>query len=307
MDEHSASRTALATALMRARHARLDLKPLIDDRWGDRLVPQTVRDAILNRALSGMPVDVRERARASPGSIVDEYLRNSAAYANVILRSRYAEDALAAAVSSGIRQYVMIGAGFDSFALRRPSFARDLAVYEIDHPATQGLKLARMAECGVAAPPSTYFVAADLGKEDLRSALAHSPFHADQGTFFSWLGVTMYLTRAANLAALRAIAASASAGSELVFTYLDESAWEPSSSAERFQALRETVASLGEPFLSGFNPSTLRRELLQAGLELIEDLTAPQLLQRYDGGGINGLQTTPTSRIARARLQTSHR
>jgi methyltransferase (TIGR00027 family) len=302
VDEHLASRTALATALMRARHARLDPKPLIDDRWGDRLVPQTVRDAIRNRAWSEVPADLRERARASPGSIVDEYLRNSAAYANVIVRSRYAEDALAAAVSSGIRQYVMIGAGFDSFALRRPSFARDLAVYEIDHPATQGLKRRRMAECGVAAPPATYFVAADLGKEDLRSALSRSPFHADRGTFFSWLGVTMYLTREANLAALRAIATSASAGSELVFTYLDGSALEPGSSAGRFQALSETVASLGEPFLSGFNPSTLRQELLQVGLELIEDLTGPQLLQRYDREGINGLQTMLTSHIARARI-----
>jgi O-methyltransferase involved in polyketide biosynthesis len=94
-------------------------------------------------AQSGMSARQREKAEASPESIVDEYLRNFAAYGNVILGSRFAEDALAIAVSRGVRQYVLVGAGFDSFALRRPSFAHEVAVYEVDHPATQGLKLRR--------------------------------------------------------------------------------------------------------------------------------------------------------------------
>jgi methyltransferase (TIGR00027 family) len=304
VDEHSASRTALVTALMRARHTRLDPKPLIEDLWGDRLVPETVRGAVREAALSRMSAEERARALASPEPIVDDFLRNLPGYANVILRTRYAEDALAAAAARGVRQYVIIGAGFDSFALRRPSFAQDVAVYEIDHPATQALKLERLAECGIKAPPSTYFIGADLGKEDLRGALSRSPFRAEEGTFFSWLGVTMYLTRQANLASLSAIARCGSPGSELVFTYHDESAFAPNRS-DGFQALSKAVASLGEPFLCGFNPATLPQELLHLGLELLEDLSGPRLVRRYDRSGIHGLRTTMTSHIARARVARS--
>lgn len=301
MDEQSASRTALAVALMRARHVRLDPNPLLDDAWGDRLVPDSFREALRNRALSGMSAREREKAEASPESIVDQYLRNLAAYGNVILRSRFAEDALEIAVSRGVRQYVLVGAGFDSFALRRPSFAQDVAVYEADHPATHGLKLRRLAECGVAAPPATTFVAADLGKEDLGSALSRTPFRSDEQTFFSWLGVSVYLTRDANRAALRAIARCGAPGSELVFTYLDQAVFDPSSESKGFAALRNTVASVSEPFVSGFDPLTLREELREVGLELLQDLDGPELVRLYDSSSINRLESSSASHIAVAR------
>src|SRR5258708_6496810 len=152
MIEFAASITALATSLMRAIHTRLDPDPLIVDPWGDRLVPESIREAFCLSALAKMDAEARAQALASPDSIVDVALRASAAYANVITRTRYTEDALCAAVAKGIRQYVMIGAGFDSFALRRPAFAADMQVYEIDHPATQGLKRQRLKECGLSVP-----------------------------------------------------------------------------------------------------------------------------------------------------------
>ena len=141
MEKFSASRTALATALMRAAHTRLDANPLIDDPWGDRLVPESVR-----------------------GAMADQALLQSPAYANVILRTRYAEDALEIAVAKGVAQYVLVGAGFDSFALRRPYFAAALEIFEIDFPATQNLKLERIAECGLDLPGSVHFIAAISGR-----------------------------------------------------------------------------------------------------------------------------------------------
>ena len=147
------SRTALATALMRAAHTRLDPHPLINDPWGDRLVPESTR------------IEIR-----------DEELLRSRAYPNVITRTRYAEDALKVAVSRGIRQYVLIGAGFDSFALRRPAFSEDLQIFEMDFPATQALKIQRIKECGVSLPDSVHFIAADLSLESVAAALARSSF-----------------------------------------------------------------------------------------------------------------------------------
>ena len=213
------STTALATSLMRAVHTRLDDHPLIEDLWGERLVSESARRIFLDAALSKMDPETRAEALRSPGTVLDAWLRRSPAYANVILRTRFAEDALKTAVARGIRQYALIGAGFDSFALRQPAFAADLQIFEVDSPATQNFKRARLGECGVSLSSSVHFIAADLSQETLSLALARSTFDTRLLSFFSWLGVTMYLSREANLATFRSIAACVPVGSELVFTY----------------------------------------------------------------------------------------
>jgi methyltransferase (TIGR00027 family) len=262
---------------MRAAHTRLDPHPLINDPWGDRLVPESTRNEVMDAAL------LRSRA-----------------YPNVITRTRYTEDALKVAVSRGIRQYVLIGAGFDSFALRRPAFSADLQIYEIDFPATQTLKIQRIKECGVSLPDSVHFIAADLSRESVAAALARSSFEADRLTFFSWLGVTMYLTREANLATLRSIASCTPTASELVFTYFDERLFRAQS--ESFRELEQRVAAVGEPFLSGFDPAALAANLAERGLDLVEDLDGSDVAARYDRDGEHGLGQSSFSHIALARV-----
>ncbi|WPG38902.1 class I SAM-dependent methyltransferase [Variovorax sp. EBFNA2] len=291
-----ASRTALATALMRSIHSRSAPAPLLDDTWGERLVPDAVRTAFRERAL------VRRDASAT-GTLetaLDDAMRANAAYPDVILRSRYTEDALQDAVARGITQYVLIGAGFDSFVCRVPDWAQGLDIYEVDHPATQPLKRQRLAACGVPPSASVHFVEADLSAESLGAALARSPFNTTQPAFFSWLGVTVYLTREANLAALRDIATCAAHGSELVFTYIDEAALH--AGPEAFQKLRSDVAAVGEEFLSGFDPKTLGPLLRGTGLELLEDIDGHAALARYDPAGRNGLQPAGAAHIAHARV-----
>jgi methyltransferase (TIGR00027 family) len=150
-----------------------------------------------------------------------------------------------------------------------------------------------------------HFVAADLSEETLQSALARSSFDPTQPTFFSWLGVTVYLTREANLATLRAIASIAPAGSELVFTYIDEAALQPGhAGTEGFRKLRSDVSGVGEAFLSGFDPATLDALLLETGLVLTEDLDGEETVARYDAAGVNGLQRAGAGHIAHARVGT---
>ena len=269
---------------MRAAHTRLDPHPLIDDPWGDRLVPESVK-----------------RAMASSNAVLDESLMRSRSYANVVMRSRYAEDALKAGVSRGVRQYVLIGAGFDSFSLRLPEFAANLQIFEIDFPATQKLKLERIAACGIALSDTVHFIAADLSQESVAAALARSSFETHELAFFSWLGVTMYLTRDANLATLRSIASCSPPESEVVFTYLDERVFQAQS--ESFRELEQRVAAVGEPFLSGFDPAELPANLAACGLDLIEDLNGRQSAARYDRGGEHGLGQSPFSHIALARVK----
>lgn len=301
MDPSKASRTALATSLMRAIHTRSDPAPLLHDPWGDRLVPQSVQADM--RASAMARLDPALRAEADPGRVLDAAMRANPAYAGVILRSRYTEDMLQAAVGRGITQYVLVGAGFDSFLCRRPAWAEGLQIFEVDHPATQQLKRECLQHCGIAEPEGVHFVAADLSEETLQSALARSPFQPAQPTFFSWLGVTVYLTREANLATLRAIASSAPAGSELVFTYVDEAVFRPENPGnEAFDKLRSSVSSVGEPFLSGFDPATLAPVLLQTGLQLIENLDREQAVVRYDPVDANGLRKGNAGYMAHARV-----
>jgi methyltransferase (TIGR00027 family) len=300
MEGLAVSKTALATSLMRAAHTRLDPNPLINDPWGDRLVPESARDMFREAALAGMSADALKMAMASPDSIIDESLLRSRAYANVITRTRFAEDALQLAMTQGIRQYVLIGAGFDSFALRRPAFAVDLQIFEIDFPATQSLKIARIAECGLTLPDSLHYIAADLSQETVAAALSRSPFRSQDLTFFSWLGVTMYLTREANLGTLKSIASCTPAGSELVFTYFDERLFRAQS--ESFRDMEKRVAAMGEPFLSGFNPATLARDLEVCGLLLLEDLNGSEIAAKYDRMGESGLGQSDFSHIALARV-----
>jgi hypothetical protein len=172
LSDFPASRTALVTSLMRAVHSRFDPNPLIDDLWGERLVPESFRLGYRAAVLARMYPDASQRApvsdeaRAAADAVVISNLRASPAYAGVILRTRYTEDALRVAVAGGVRQYVIIGAGFDSFALRRPAFARELTIFEIDQPATQEFKRLRLAECGgpVAGDPALDFAAVDVSR-----------------------------------------------------------------------------------------------------------------------------------------------
>jgi methyltransferase (TIGR00027 family) len=300
MEEHRASRTALGASLMRAIHTRWDRPALIDDPWGERLVSQAEKDALLDVILQSLPPASREQLATlgSRDAMLHAALRTMASYGWVVVRMRYAEDALAAAVGRGVRQYVILGAGLDSFGLRQPAFAREIGVFEIDHPSTQEFKRQRLRECGVMIPDSLHFIAADLSQEQLGTALARSPFRPDRPTFFSWLGVTPYLTREANLATLRAIAKCTAARSELVFTYLDEREFDAERRSGTLEQDRAIMASLGEPWVSGFDPGQLPDDLRGVGLRLVEDLDGEELRRRYCSDRTDGLSLQ--GRIARA-------
>ena len=282
--------TALGTALMRAVHTRIDRPVLIDDPWGERLIVASERDALLGVVGAG---DLDPALRAHPS------------YGTVILRARYAEDVLAEAVARGVRQYVIVGAGFDSFALRRPSFARDLEIFEVDHPATQEFKTRRLADREILVSPRLHLVPADLSETALDMALANSAFRADQQAFFSWLGVTPYLTRRANLAILSAIASCALVDSELVFSYIDQRILDDGSKGGPMQEVRTALASAGEPWVSGFNPDQLADDLRDTGLTLLKDLGPEELRARYCTDRTGGLSPSPNTHVARARVAGS--
>lgn len=275
MDPARASMTAIGTALMRALHTRVGDPPLLEDPWGDRLFRPDE---------GGDELDARLRAHPN--------------YGTVIMRARYTEDALALAVARGIRQYVIVGAGMDSYALRSQGDASGVEVIEVDHPATQELKVSRLAERGIDQPERLHLIAADLGETTLGEALAGSPLRPDRGAFVAWLGVTSYLTREQNLTTLRAIAALLGEDGELVFSYLEQAALDADTGP--LQEVRAALAEAGEPWRSGFHPSELASVLAGTGLALIEDLGPDELHERYCSGRSDGLTPSPAAHVARA-------
>jgi methyltransferase (TIGR00027 family) len=304
MEDLVASITAMSTSRMRAIHTRRDPQPVLHDPWGDSLVPASLLVTAVARR-NPSTEDPGDASSAEAARIADDFLHASPAFTNVILRARYTEDALRAAIASGVRQYVLLGAGFDSYLLRIPPEAGDLRVIEVDHPATQTLKRQRIAECGLSLAGNVQFVAADLAAQGLDEALAQSTFDPSEPAFFAWLGVTMYLTREANMATLRNIAQCSLAGSQLVFSYMDQKVFDAKTAPQgtQFNDLEQTVRSVGEPFVSGFHPASLAAELRDVGLDLVEDLNELQMAQRFDPAGINGFRPGDRSHVALVRVR----
>jgi methyltransferase (TIGR00027 family) len=202
-------------------------------------------------------------------------------------RSRYAEDRLAEAVANRVTQYVVLGAGLDTFAYRNPFPA--LRVFEVDFPATQEWKRALLAEAAIALPASLTFVPLDFEHKALAEGLAEAGFDAGKAAFFGWLGVVPYLTLDAFRATLGAIA-QLPAGSGVCFDF----AFPPEtlSPARRlvFDGLAGRVAAAGEPFRLFFGPEELAAELRRAGFERQEQVDSDGLNELYLKGRADGLK-----------------
>jgi methyltransferase (TIGR00027 family) len=279
---------------MRTLHTRFDHPPLIDDLWADRLVLPEERRAIAEAVHRGPLPEAGDVER-----ILHAAWHATPVYGGVIVRTHFAEECVRQAAGRGISQYIILGAGLDSFAMRRPAFAENMRVYEVDHPASQQLKRDRLARSGAQIPAMLRFVTADFAQEDLLTALRRSDFRFSEPAVLSWLGVTVYLPREANFATLRSIAQLAR-GSEVIFTYVERRALESNSIA--MQRARAVAAAVGEPWICGFDSATLPAELREIGLEILEDLGGEQLHARYCAPRIDGLAVSRVGRIARASV-----
>jgi methyltransferase (TIGR00027 family) len=265
------SRTAERVAMRRAAHQRLD-----DPR---------VHEDPLALAILG---DVEAAAvRAHPGgperSLVATFLR-----AFLAVRSRVAEDALARAVATGVRQYVVLGAGLDTFAYRNPH--PGLRVFEVDHPATQVWKRQRLTATRIFVPEDVVFAPVDLAVEPLAPALTTAGLRADEPSFFSWLGVTPYLERAAVLATLAAIVPLAANGGGIVFDYSVPPGSLGVLQRLAFRRLAARVAAAGEPFRSFFEPASLVAEVRALGFRTVRDMTPDTLNAEYFSHRADGLR-----------------
>lgn len=282
MDVNRASITALITAYCRAYHATHDSPKIFDDFLADQMFTAEEHIAFDQNLAGLLKVINPERAAAQPDQATALACTMQTHNGPITLsRSQYTEDSLAEQIDRGVRQYVILGAGLDTFAFRRTDLLERLHIFEVDHPATQALKHQRLAMLGQPYPPQLHFVPVDFLTERLADVLRASAYDSQVLSFFSWLGVTYYLTREAIFDTLRDVAASAPAGSSIVFDYMAADAFLPGRAAPRIQLMQAIAAQVGEPMQAGFDPLTLAADLGQVGLRLEEDLGPAEIEARY--------------------------
>ncbi len=237
--------------------------------------------------------------RADPARLENDLLAKRLR-AFLAIRSRVAEDALAQAVDAGVRQYVVLGAGLDTFAYRNPY--PNLQVFEVDHPATQGWKRERLENAHINVPEGVTFVAVDFDRatESLPPILHAAGLRTGEPAFFSWLGVTPYLKSTDVASTLKAIGPLAANGGGVVFDYLISPESMEARQRAGFEALAARVAAAGEPFRSHFEPSTLVAEMLVMGFRTVRDLGPDELNAAYLSNRTDGLQVGGAGRILTA-------
>ncbi len=265
------SRTAELVAVSRARHLLRHQPPhifhdpyafrFLSRRW-QRILGSRLRDAFVSKVVLRrlMPLTTQPLTRA-----------------------RFTEDHLLAAVENGVRQYVILGSGYDTFALRHPQL--DLSIYEIDLASTIALKRERAEAAGLAFPERLRLIPIDFETDDLSEKLTDHGFDPDSRSFFNWLGVTYYLSREAIRDTLNHVAGIACPGSEIVLDYLADPDSIPEKERSLAVRMKDYVGRLGEPMITSFDPAGAERDFSVHGQwEVVQNFSPDDQQERYVGG-----------------------
>ncbi|NLI90950.1 MAG: class I SAM-dependent methyltransferase [Peptococcaceae bacterium] len=285
MSTQQASFTALMSAFIRGYHSRYDQPKIFDDFLAYDLLTEDEKTGIAKHLANGLSFFAPELTDIPPDQESALAIVMRAMSASLVLsRSRYTEDCLEKAIKNGVRQYIILGAGMDTFAFRRPELLTELTVFELDHPATQASKLERIRKQGWNHPSNLHFVPVDFQTKNLDALLENPNYHPEQLSFFSWLGVSYYLTIDEVFANLRVIAQISPAESIIAFDYQDSDALIPEKTAERTKKMQQLAQGTGEPMKSGFDPTLLAQNFRMLGLHLRENLSPCDIQQRYFEG-----------------------
>jgi methyltransferase (TIGR00027 family) len=265
MIEARPSRTALRVAMRRAAHQIFDHPKVLDDPL----------------AMGIIGPRAAEKLRAESPEAFGKYGLGIRAF--MVARSRYAEDALAHSIARGATQYVILGAGLDTFAYRNPYPESALRVFEVDYPATQEWKRRNLQQAQIAVPSSVTYAPVDFEHQTLAEGLRLAGHDATRPTFFSWLGVTMYLSDDSIESTFRLIAQTPPGGG-LAFDYAVPIETLSFLGRAAMRVMMRRVAAAGEPFRTFFDPPALSARLEGLGFHDIEDLGVDEINARYFAG-----------------------
>lgn len=284
MKQNSPSLTAHKVAMMRAAHQIFDNPKIFEE--------PIALNIIGTQGVS----DIRSEKRKFE-SRLHRYLR-----AIVIARSRFVEDELSVAINRGVRQYVILGAGLDTFAYRNPYSTNGLKIFEVDYPATQEWKRHLLNAAKIPIPETLTFTPIDFENQALADQLRETGFRTDEPSFFSWLGVTMYLTSETIMATMKYIASSTPSGSGIVFDYVVPPSSQKFSRRLIFRLLSNKVRSFGEPWKTFYDPNSLIMDLKAIGFTQAEDMGPEEINARYFNARSDKLMVGNFGHLMKAQL-----
>lgn len=223
--------------------------------------------------------------------------------AHHVARSRYVEECLEELVKKGFTQFVLLGAGMDSFVFRRPDLSEKLTVFEIDHPATQFRKRERMRKQGIAEPGNVRYIPVDFEKDSLAEKLTDAGFKSNEKALFSWMGVVPYLTEASIMSTLKDLSKIAVPGSELIFDVLYNSAFTQDKWTVTEKKLFRSAKRKGEPMITGYEPDDLKRILQETGFEVTDIISPDDFTEMWFAGKKERLKPWKYTYVARAKVK----
>ena len=275
--ENQSSITALMSAFGRAFHAENETHPVFRDHLAKALMTEEEYNAVQGYLLSGAQFFEPEAdsSKCTPEELLRK-LVNVHIAPSPLCRAAYTEQALKTAVRIGAKQYIILGAGLDTFAFREKDFIEQHQVFEVDHPLTQEDKKQRISRAGWAVPENLAFVPVDFAKDSLADQLLNSGFDRSSRAFFSWLGVIYYLPVEAIDKTLGEIGGLCAEGSTLVFDYPDEHFF--AAAEQRMQNTILMAKAGGEAMQTAFSYAALEKLLEKHGF-LIYELLTPKEIQ----------------------------
>jgi methyltransferase (TIGR00027 family) len=280
-DEEVAESSAVRVALWRALHVQADAAPhVLEDQIGLQL--------------AAPDDDWRNRPDMDPAGT--SWFR-----ASIVARARFVEDLVAEQVDQGVEQYVILGAGLDTFAQRKPEIASRLHVFEVDQPGPQAWKRRRLIELGFGVPEWLRLVPVDFeAGGSWWEGVTAAGFDPDRPAIVVSTGVSMYLSTDANAAALRQVAQLAP-GSTLVMTFLLPTELVDDDLRPGFEAAERGARASGTPFISFYVPDDMLALAREAGFSDVQHVSSPMLNQRYFAGRTDGLGTARGEELLVAR------
>ena len=275
--QNKESITALMSAFSRAYHAEHELDPIFEDSMARGLMTDEEYASIFGYISAGVDffaLELKNTFRTADDAV--SYIVNTQLAPTPLCRAAYCENALKTAMLTGTRQYVILGAGLDTFAFREPEFAAKYDIFEVDHPKTKEDKLKRISRAGWKIPEKLRFAAVDFSADNLKEKLLSAGFDPKKKTFFSWLGVSYYLYRHDIEKMLDSISEIAADGSTLLFDYADAGLF--FAEEKRVQNMTAMAKAGGEEMRASFDYPSMDKMLSDHGF-LVYELLTPNEIQ----------------------------
>ncbi|RWR09669.1 class I SAM-dependent methyltransferase [Siminovitchia fortis] len=282
MNESEPSLTSLISAFGRAYHSQFDTPKIFNDFIAKDLISLKEFNDIKENMVQGIQFfnkDIAEQFEGRTEEIL-KWITQIQLSPTPLARAAYCEKVLLNEIRLGVKQYVILGAGLDTFSFRHPGLEHTLKIFEVDHPSTQQFKKKRLEEAGLEIPKNLHFVPMDFTSKFSYQSLVDKGFDKSK-TFFSLLGVSYYLTKAELSSLINQLFSELPEGSSIVFDYADERLFEEKGISNRVDNMVKMAAAGGEPMKSCFSYFEIENMLANSSLLIYEHLSPDDINGLY--------------------------